>query len=495
MSKRIVLAVVAIVIALAVVYLVTRPGGKEPSGPAVTEPVTTPAKPVKPPAVAKKPRLRPIAPPLEPPAPEPTPDKKAPKEAPEIASGDLMAAVRALVDESRREGLAIPDTGERELAPFTSDDIPRDNGAHFFFRASELLPDVDLAWLEAKWEELRAGSPADLADLEALLDTFKQAFDAIKKGLEVGNVRMPTPRRFNEPMPYLPTFQRLARLMAMRADVSAAQGNYKAAVEGYATLMGFANEAARTGTGIVGMTGYAMCGGAADSVREALAAGRAGPEDYKELIKQLQTSDEKIPPSWEIVHREAALHKQWFIAEVAAGTDFRTDLLLQLGFSEDQVDSVPNETLEAVFDEALQDYRGIVDKYALPYYQWQGADPAALVSENPVTQLLLPMMMGIRTQEARVHAQVRGTMIMAAVESYAAEKNAYPETLDDLLPYYLPGLPEDPFTGESFGYHPTDSGYALYSAGPDMQYNDGAPGDWREEGTDLILRDDAGTGG
>ena len=55
---------------------------------------------------------------------------------------------------------------------------------------------------------------------EAMLAEYVEAFDAIRTGLEVGNVQMPRVRSLSEEMPYLAKYRELGRVMALGADVS-----------------------------------------------------------------------------------------------------------------------------------------------------------------------------------------------------------------------------------------------------------------------------------
>ena len=90
--------------------------------------------------------------------------------------------------------------------------------------------------------------------------------------------------------------------------------------------------------------------------------------------------------------------------------------------------------------------------------------------------LLRNAMGSIPEQEAVTRAEIRGTMLVAALEVYALENGAYPDSLDGLVALgYVTVLPEDPFSGQSFGYAPSGSGYVLWSAGPDMQDDGGVP--------------------
>jgi hypothetical protein len=51
----------------------------------------------------------------------------------------------------------------------------------------------------------------------------------------------------------------------------------------------------------------------------------------------------------------------------------------------------------------------------------------------------------------------------AAIGAYRAERGRLPESLEDLVPAYLPELPPDPFTGDPLKYKRLPNGYQLHS--------------------------------
>lgn len=479
--KQIALAVAAIVVVIAVFFVMTRPAKTEAPPAPVKEDVSPPPETVKTSDLIPEPEPRSLTEtPLAPPAPEgqaqPEPE---PAQAPSA-------------DVTRPGAWSLPDTGERVLAPLTSADIPEDNGAHFFLLATELYPDVDVAWLKLKWAELRSGESADDPAFREALASFQAAIDAIKKGLDTGNIQMPDPRRFSEPMPYVEKFRQLVQVMGLEAEVYAADGDDGDAFNTCLTAMNFAVQASKNTTSLFGRLGYSMTDTAAEALRQVLIEGGATPQEYKALVAQLRSVDQETTPAATFIRDEASLHDKWYRAEVAAGTDFRAQLLAQMGYSEDQFDTVSDETMDKMFSDAAKDYQLAVESFSQPYYKWRAEYKGVPAASNPISKLLLPVVADMRTEEARTHAEVRGDMLLAAIEQYASEKNSYPATLDDLLPHYLSGLPEDPFTGQVFQYKPTDTGFLLYSAGPDMQDNNGGAGDWRQEGSDLVINNDAG---
>ena len=351
-------------------------------------------------------------------------------------------------------------------APHTSEDIPLDNGAHYFLLAAELLPDVDLRALYERWRELEAEGFPDDPEFWALLDQFKAAFDAIRKGLDVGHVLMPPIETPGGSMPQLAAFRNLARVLGMQARYCAARGYVEAGLEDQVTVMRFAGESSRGGVLVDGLVGFAIERSAAQSLREMLAEEAVGPADLRAVIHEMQALDAGMNTAREMMASEAGQVNSWIDASLRAGVDLRSEL--------GDVSGETDQQLEAFFREAFQDYGAIVEYMALPYYESQAVDLAALLNNNPFGYILRESIASIPVQEAAAHAEVRGTMLVAALNLCGMEHGLYPAALAGLVPGVLASLPEDPFTGESFGYTLSDSGFSLWSAGPDMR-DDGGP--------------------
>ena len=54
-----------------------------------------------------------------------------------------------------------------------------------------------------------------------------------------------------------------------------------------------------------------------------------------------------------------------------------------------------------------------------------------------------------------------------AIRCYVSEQGRAPETLDGLVPKYIPYVPTDPFTGTPLHYRPQGTNSSVYSVGPD----------------------------
>ncbi len=428
------------------------------------------------------------------PAPAESPEKPpAPGEQEGISeelAAKLEEAIRAALENAISQG-ANP---EEQFPPYTSEDLPEDNGAHFFLLATELMPEGRYEELLKRLEELReAGFPRD-PEFEALLAEFAEAFEAIRAGLEVGNAQMPAIRSLAEEMPYLAKFRDLGRVLALGAEYYAGIGETSTALGDLVTVMDFANESARGGVLISGLVAYAINGSAAETLRNVLARQDVTPEQYRALIGEMQALDAQLTTAYDITAAEAEALRIWIESEMGSTGSSLRETFAAAGSTEfdSMLSTISDAQLESYFLETVNRYFDAIDYVALPYHELQAiSGQAAMGDSNPIAQLIMPGVMRVPAQEARASAFVRGTMLMAAIEHYGAENGTYPESLDEIMSGGLSELPVDPFTGEAFRYAATESGYVLYSAGPDMQDDGGVPlganGTFSARAGDLII--------
>ena len=75
-----------------------------------------------------------------------------------------------------------------------------------------------------------------------------------------------------------------------------------------------------------------------------------------------------------------------------------------------------------------------------------------------------------------------------AATAYRIEHGAFPKEAADLVPDYMTLMPLDPFSGEPMKVRAEDGGAVLYSVGPDMADDDGAPFDQTSRKGDITFR-------
>ena len=93
----------------------------------------------------------------------------------------------------------------------------------------------------------------------------------------------------------------------------------------------------------------------------------------------------------------------------------------------------------------------------------------------------LPWMRALNTEPISESAILRGRaalrllIVELSLHNYKLDHGRFPSRLAALAPNYLNAVPTDPFTGSDFVYRQDDSGYRLYSIGPDRTDDGGKP--------------------
>jgi len=73
----------------------------------------------------------------------------------------------------------------------------------------------------------------------------------------------------------------------------------------------------------------------------------------------------------------------------------------------------------------------------------------------------------------RTHAELRCASAGLAAERYRLVRGKWPDSLDALVPAYLPAVPADPFTGEPMHLRRLEDGLVIYSVGADKKDHGG----------------------
>jgi hypothetical protein len=110
---------------------------------------------------------------------------------------------------------------------------------------------------------------------------------------------------------------------------------------------------------------------------------------------------------------------------------------------------------------------------------WNAAAPAGLRRlparrPNPLTQVLLENRLRSWWHFDRNRTLTDQLLVSLALRAYRLEKGIYPAQLEDISRDLLPFIPVDAFGyGQSLQYRRTESGYLLWSVGPDRKDDGG----------------------
>ncbi|HWF18294.1 MAG TPA: hypothetical protein VG754_03460 [Verrucomicrobiae bacterium] len=92
------------------------------------------------------------------------------------------------------------------------------------------------------------------------------------------------------------------------------------------------------------------------------------------------------------------------------------------------------------------------------------------------SSLFLPSYSRLTGRVATKDATIRTALAAIAIERWRNQHaGVIPDSLDSLVPVYLPSVPVDPYNGEPLKFRKTSKGYVIYSVGPDRQDDGGKP--------------------
>ncbi len=318
-----------------------------------------------------------------------------------------------------------------------------------------------------------------LGEKASLVAANSQAISLLHQGFQYPYQELPI-TSFDMPTSQYAKFRQLARLLSLSAQVKAAQGDWKEAVNADLDAVQLGETLPRGGP-LIGMLVGAACQSIGRkqvwqamphlSAAEAQAAARRLEAVRAAHVSFANTMQEE---KWgtQTSLREVMAKPDWSRAlfNTFEGTDYDA-----LG----EVETVPpswwaQQAGSAYFQ--LLGKRHILANNA----QWmdkviaQARQPYPLHPTPPplpndlVSQILLPAYLKIRIREVSANTQNALLVTTLALQAYHQDHKAYPLSLTALVPGYLKSVPTDPFALSGLlRYKRVGAKYVLYSVGPD----------------------------
>lgn len=122
--------------------------------------------------------------------------------------------------------------------------------------------------------------------------------------------------------------------------------------------------------------------------------------------------------------------------------------------------------------ELLEAHGFLIDLSKRPLHEWN----EALASFGArfekrryytLAGVLIPSLLRAFEVPLRVQSKLNALNAAIGVEQYRIAEGELPDTLSNLVPLYLESVPADPRTGEPLLYRKLDTGYVVYTTGPD----------------------------
>ena len=353
---------------------------------------------------------------------------------------------------------------DREPPPIPVPDypVPEQNAFDDYQAAIALEPDPPLNPDpgDQLYQEGRTGGALSWEAIEP----YEPALDALREGLPK-TCRMPDVTSFDQLLPYLAKFRRFSRLLSVEGWLHEQDGDTAAALGSYLDAMKLGQDAARGGPLIHKLVSIACEAIALREIRAWLALAEPDEGTLVELLTRLQALEQhEVPLSDTLAFEHHAT--QLGMDELPDDPQKLAELLG--GGDGEQTNDMRRWPLDR--ERAKQAmawyYAQAIVLARLPYPKVAGTEPA--VEDDPLVKMLAPALGSVRRKDAEHQADLRGAVLLAALELYRVRHGGYPQDLQALVPGCLPALPLDPFSDQPFCYRLDAGGYTLYSVGPNL---------------------------
>ncbi|MCC6488308.1 MAG: hypothetical protein IT364_12490 [Candidatus Hydrogenedentes bacterium] len=359
--------------------------------------------------------------------------------------------------------------------------VPDDeNAALVYAEAFALMDAIDPGREQeaALWDRLvgldpGAEVPPDLrADMEAYLDARAEVLAILDRAAEFpqAHYSVDFDQGMEMDLPHLAKLRSCARLEVIRGTVAAVDGGFDEYTACHRRVLSMANSLSREPAVISQLVRAVLHSIAAEALIRDL--NRAPmPRDTLDELARLYT-DCEIPDC--LSRSVAGEWCLWVSALRALSADANVDRTADVQFMDAAMKKsgaagVFQHLTKLRYLEVLKLLEPLTVADDVPWPERlrvaseieSAAEEAAFV--NITAQFFLPSVRGAVIALAREAAVLRMTQTVLAVERYRTARGALPDTLQDLVPQFLPEVPEDPFDGKPLRYKHTESGYLVYS--------------------------------
>ena len=195
------------------------------------------------------------------------------------------------------------------------------------------------------------------------------------------------------------------------------------------------------------------------------------PEDRDNLKRIIETLDKaeqkRLPIS------EAFLSEKRSIQYLAQN-------IKQYAKTDKQLRKLSKSEISRIVEESDKVYGYMISTFEMPYPQYMKEDQQSklirfLKEVHPLLKIAVPNFTEMHIRNLTSATDNRLVRILAALELYHQDKQAYPNSLSELAPTYLATVPKDYFSDSDFVYGLVNQTFYLYSVGPDMQDNQERP--------------------
>ena len=304
---------------------------------------------------------------------------------------------------------------------------------------------------------------------------------------------LPPQQTYSILSPPFPGFARsrsLARIITTDAGEKIARGQTQTGIDELTGLVKMADELTGNYSLIGALVGVAIKHITFAKVDRILSSTQFTASDYRRFAQSLAELYQQQPSFYSVMEQEYlqgrnATAEMFQYNRASPATGSLKDRAKCIYMKAPGVDIVTVADFDRIWSDVLREYKKPYPE-AVKFNNWRGVPIYDVVNGESHPKQLIPK---AASRYVTATAKQLGLMLSCALEAYRLEHGAYPKSLTELVTGgYLRKLPTDPFTTDKpFIYNPTDGGYLLYSIGPDMKDDGGAPLNRRSQKGDIVF--------
>ena len=315
-------------------------------------------------------------------------------------------------------------------------------------------------------EQLGRQKTLSHAEKRALLAKLSPVLATVRIGFNY-SCRMPRINSLQDKMPWLQTGRDIARLFALESTILAEDRNYLQATMSGLDTIHFGRDYSSGAPMISHLVGIALQSIGRESLWEYLP--KLDSSKARKVTTRIEMITTPTIPYVEVLQEEKRIGMSVLQEFLDHPEVFRQTLEKAVG-KVDASNELMREFSSALVSDALKDYPKQIDAAVAmiqsSYPHWETLPE----SNNLLSQIFLPDFRRGGFKSLANDVQNRLLYISFALRAYQQEHKQYPETLSNLSPDYLLTIPLDPFADSlPFKYLRTNTGYLLYSIGPDAR--------------------------
>jgi len=382
----------------------------------------------------------------------------------------------------------LRDSGEplthAELAP----SLPpgEANAADIYQQAFDSLRLSDTESLEVE-DFNRVDDPAWLALARRVVSANADYYSLLEEASRTPSCAFPVDwdALLDAQFPHLAKMRQAARMLRVRAEVLAADGDIDGAVASCAVAFRMAEHVGMEPTLIAVLVGIAVEGIQRPALERVLSAGAPSPEVAHGLFEQLGAIDQTDPWARTMLGERAGglwvfryLRQRSWRELTKEDSFFGNQLPWKAVCYRGYVSPIGRPLLNLDQLSYLRAWEGFDEAIQHPWpesrnqvIEVQKSLDSLPIYRSVITQMIFPVFERARLSQTRASAQLRAAQIALAVVAHRSDHGSLPASLDELTRDGWE-LPSDPFGGGEYKYRREGDGFTVWSIGPDLDDDD-----------------------